>query len=158
MDSPLQICIFNKFPENIDAAGKKYTLKNFALTLSCRLIFWDFFKLKYNSFIVLGQFLLYSKVTQSYIYIHYLSYIIFHHGLSQETGYSKTLLLNFHANVLYSKTSLCAVLYSKTSLLNFHAKRMATARLCCTVRPHCLIFMLREGLLLESSRSVCPVR
>ena len=30
----------------------------------------------------------YSKVTQSYIYIHSLSYIIFYHGLSQESGYS----------------------------------------------------------------------
>ena len=27
-------------------------------------------------------------MTQSYIYIHSLSYIIFHHGLSQELGYS----------------------------------------------------------------------
>ena len=37
---------------------------------------------------MLCQFLLYSKVTQSHIYIHSLSYIIFHYGLSQETGYS----------------------------------------------------------------------
>ena len=34
------------------------------------------------------QFLLYSKVTQSYICIHFFSHIVFHHGLSQETGYS----------------------------------------------------------------------
>ena len=32
---------------------------------------------------MLYQFLLYSKVTQLYIYI----YIIFHHGLSREIGY-----------------------------------------------------------------------
>ena len=37
---------------------------------------------------MLCQFLLYSKVTQSYICIHFFSSIIFHHGLSQETGYS----------------------------------------------------------------------
>ena len=37
---------------------------------------------------MLFQFLLYRRVTQSYIYIHSVSYIIFHHGLSQETGYS----------------------------------------------------------------------
>ena len=30
----------------------------------------------------------YSKVTQSYTYIHSLSHIIFHSGLSQEIGYS----------------------------------------------------------------------
>ena len=34
------------------------------------------------------QFLLYSKVIQTYIYTHSLSYIIFHHGLFQETGHS----------------------------------------------------------------------
>ena len=32
--------------------------------------------------------MLYRRVTQSYIYTHSLSHIIFHHGLSQETGYS----------------------------------------------------------------------
>ena len=37
---------------------------------------------------VLCQFLVYSKVTQSYIYIHYFLHIIFYHVLSQETGYS----------------------------------------------------------------------
>ena len=34
------------------------------------------------------QFLLYSLMTHSYLYIHSLSYSIFHYGLSQETGYS----------------------------------------------------------------------
>ena len=30
---------------------------------------------------MLCQFLLYSKVTQSYTYIHALSYVIFHHDM-----------------------------------------------------------------------------
>ena len=47
-----------------------------------------FEKLNCSSFTVC-QFLLYSKVTQSYIYIHsFLKCINFHHGLSQELGYS----------------------------------------------------------------------
>ena len=37
---------------------------------------------------MLCKFLLYSKVTQAYMYIHSLSRIIFHHVLSQETRYS----------------------------------------------------------------------
>ena len=37
---------------------------------------------------MLYQFLLYSKVTQSYTYIHYFSYIIFSHVLAQEIRYS----------------------------------------------------------------------
>ena len=37
---------------------------------------------------MLCQFLLQSKVTQSYIYIHYFSHTIFHHVLSQEGGHS----------------------------------------------------------------------
>ena len=44
--------------------------------------------LKYSWFTMLCHFLLYSKVTQSYTYIHSLFYIIFHPGVSQETGYS----------------------------------------------------------------------
>ena len=35
---------------------------------------------------MLCQFLLYSKVTQSYIYTFFF-YVIFHHDLSQEIGY-----------------------------------------------------------------------
>ena len=35
----------------------------------------------YSWFTMLCKFLLYIKVTHSYICIHYLSYIIFHHGL-----------------------------------------------------------------------------
>ena len=53
------------------------------------LVFWEFFIfkknfLKYSWFTTLCQFLLYRKVTQSDIYIHSLSYIIFHHGLFWE--------------------------------------------------------------------------
>ena len=47
-----------------------------------------FFELKYSKFTTLCQFLLYSTVTQSYLYIHSFSHIIFYHGLSQEIGYS----------------------------------------------------------------------
>ena len=36
----------------------------------------------------LCHFLLCSKMTQAYIYIPFFSYIIFHHGLTQETGCS----------------------------------------------------------------------
>ena len=46
------------------------------------------FFFKYVWFTALSQFLLYSIVAQSYIYIHSFSHTIFHHGLSQETGYS----------------------------------------------------------------------
>ena len=37
---------------------------------------------------MLCQFLLYSKVTQSYIYMYSFSHIIFHHVLSQEIEYN----------------------------------------------------------------------
>ena len=47
-----------------------------------------FKKIKYSWFTMLCQFLLYSKVTQSYICIHYFSHTIFHRLLSQETGYN----------------------------------------------------------------------
>ena len=39
-------------------------------------------------FTVLCQFLLHSKVTQSYVYTHSFSHTVFHYVLSQETGYS----------------------------------------------------------------------
>ena len=42
----------------------------------------------YSWFILLCQFLLYSIVTQSYVYIHSFSHTIFHHVLSQEIEYS----------------------------------------------------------------------
>ena len=44
--------------------------------------------LKYSWFTMLCQFLLYSILTQSYIYIHSFSHTIFHHVLSQEIEYS----------------------------------------------------------------------
>ena len=49
---------------------------------------WNKLFLKYSWFTMLCQFLLYSKVTPTHIYIHSLSCVIFHHGLSQETGCS----------------------------------------------------------------------
>ena len=42
----------------------------------------------YSSWFTMFQFLLYSKVTQTYKYIHYFSHILFHHVLSQEIGQS----------------------------------------------------------------------
>ena len=57
---------------------------------------------------MLCQFLLYSKVMQSYIYMHSLSYIIFHNNLSQETGYSSlcytSLLIHSKCNSLHLLT------------------------------------------------------
>ena len=51
-----------------------------------------FFLLKYSWFTVFCRFLLYSKMTQSYvsisIYIHTSSHIIFYQGLSEEIIYS----------------------------------------------------------------------
>ena len=48
--------------------------------------FFQFFY--YSWFTILCQFLLYSKVTQLYIYIHSFSCIIFHHVTSEVVGYS----------------------------------------------------------------------
>ena len=48
----------------------------------------QFFWLKHSWFITLCQFLLSSKMTQSYRYIHSFAHIIFHHVLSQEIGYT----------------------------------------------------------------------
>ena len=57
---------------------------------------------------MLWQFLLYSKVTQSCIYIYSFSHIIFHHGLSQEIGYSclcyTSLLIHSKCNSLHLPT------------------------------------------------------
>ena len=47
---------------------------------------------KYSSFTMLYQFLLYIKVTQSCIYVHSFSHIIFHHVLFQKIGYSSLWL------------------------------------------------------------------
>ena len=57
------------------------------------IIFWDFYFFHYSWFTVFCQYLLYSKVTHSYIhiyictYIYYFSYIILHHVPSQETDF-----------------------------------------------------------------------
>ena len=61
------------------------------------IVFFSFFKLKYSWFTVLCQFLLYSKVNQSYKYMHYFSHIILHHVLAQEIGYiSLYCIVEFH--------------------------------------------------------------
>jgi len=51
-------------------------------------IFSRFLFLYYSWFAVFCHLLLYSKVTQSYIYIHSFSHIILHHVSSQVTRYS----------------------------------------------------------------------
>ena len=53
-----------------------------------QLFFQLFLKLKCGWFTMLCQFLLYNKGAQAYIYIHSFYHTIFHHGLSQEIGYS----------------------------------------------------------------------
>ena len=58
-----------------------------SLSSTCSFIYFSSV-LKYSWFTMLCQFLLYNKVSHPYIYIHSLSYIIFHLGFSQETGYS----------------------------------------------------------------------
>ena len=66
--------------------------------------------LKYSWFTTSGQFLLYSKVTQTSVYIH--TFIIFHRGLSQETGSSSLCYIPgphhlFFLNIIFLVTSLC---------------------------------------------------
>ena len=69
------------------------------------------------------QFLLYSKVTQTYKYIHYFSHILFHHVLSQEIGYSSLYPRIQYIPIFsvlyipeYSKVSLC--IHSKYNSLH----------------------------------------
>ena len=65
------------------------SLRTLYLTLDPQIFLYFLKKLlKCSWFSMLCQFLLYSKVTQSYIYIHSFPHIIFHHVLSQEIGYS----------------------------------------------------------------------
>ena len=52
----------------------------------------------YGWFAVFCQFLLYSKVTQPYIYIHSISHVIFHHVPLQVIGYSS---LRYTAGPIY---------------------------------------------------------
>ena len=88
------------------------------------------FLLEYNWFTMFCQFLLCSQVTQSYVYIHPLSYIIFQHGLSQETEYSSL----WHAICLFCLfvcfVLFCSVLVSPTawgsSRDQAHAKAVTT--------------------------------
>ena len=69
---------------------KKTCLSKILKTHSNRdiIIIFKIFLLEYSWFIGLCQFLLYSTVTQSYMYIHPFSRIIFHHVLPQEIGHS----------------------------------------------------------------------
>lgn len=64
-----------------------YTCMSFSsylYSLRCSLSFF----FSYGWFTMFCQFLLYSKVTQSYVYIPSFPHIIFHHVLSQVIGYS----------------------------------------------------------------------
>ena len=60
----------------------------FVTTEPQRELLFFFFNVLECSRFIMCQFLLYSKVTQAYTYIHCFSPIIFHHVLSQETGYN----------------------------------------------------------------------
>ena len=89
--------------------------------------------LKYSWFTVLCQFLLYSKVTQSYIYIHSFSYIVFHHVLSQETGYGSLML--------YSRPGLffwCPLLVELPSLFSRGRDSRLSFRLDISALALCL--------------------
>ena len=83
------VCVYN-----LDLCQHKYFLSphfadKFIGSVRWQSYFYQiYFLLGESWFIALSQFLLYSMVTLSYIYIHSFSCIIFHHGLSQETGYS----------------------------------------------------------------------
>lgn len=66
------------------------------------IMHFEFFLLKYSWF-TMCQFLLYSKVAQSYVYIHSFPYVIFHHGLFQEIGYSSLSLHSRTSLLTYSK-------------------------------------------------------
>ena len=73
------------------ATGKVPIYLPLSLSLGSLIcLFVSIFLLKYRWFTVLYQFLLYNIMTQSYIYTHThsSSHTIFHHDLSQETGYS----------------------------------------------------------------------
>ena len=72
---------------------------------TCNIVIMGKFLLNHSWFPVLCQFLLYSKVTQLYIYMHSFSHTIFHHVLSQVIGFP----------VLYSRTSL--LIHSKCNSL-----------------------------------------
>ena len=71
----------------------------------------SFFLLKYNWFTIPCQ-LLYSKVTQSCVYIHSFSYIIFHYGLAFSSSFHFPVAWVRPTNVILSwngtKRLLCA--------------------------------------------------
>ena len=82
---------YSTLSPNSTATGKealKTESSSLALTVMKPAFYVGFLLLllKNSWFMILCPFLLYSKVTQSYIYIHYFSHIIFHHVLSQEIG------------------------------------------------------------------------
>ena len=70
---------------NISPLLLKYFIYHASRYPTLLFIFFLKLLLKYSWFTMLCQFLLYDKVTQSYIYIHCFSYIIFHPVLSQDT-------------------------------------------------------------------------
>ena len=91
-----------------------------------KLFYWSIvvFKYYYSRFTMLCQFLLYSKVTQSYIHVHSFSCIIFHHVPSQEMGYSSRCY-TVRAQCL---SALFHFLYWSTLDLQ------CCANFCCTVK------------------------
>ena len=63
------------------------------------------------------QFLLYSKVTQPYMYTHYFSQTVFHQVLSQETGYcSLCYIVGSHCLIHSKGTSLHLLTPSSQSI------------------------------------------
>ena len=112
---------------------------------------------------MLCQFLLCSKVMQSYTYIHSLSHILFHHVLSQETGYSSLCytvgphcLSIFLKDVHFFRQSWFTVFcqfstvrksnpvthaYVHTFFFSHHPAPSPVTRYssqCCTAGSHCL--------------------
>ena len=99
----------------------------------CRLFYYYF---NYSWFTILCQFLLHSKVTQSYIYINALSHIIFQHVLSQEIGYSSLsctvgphclailhgLVGLFHKNIylMHEASTVMSASASKDGMSEYH--------------------------------------
>ena len=83
------------------------------------------------------HFLLYSKVTQSYMYIHSFSHIIFHHVLWPEIGYgslcyivgkflilsNKGPLFSFHTGVRTSYSLSASQFYDAFVYLGCHSAR-----------------------------------
>ena len=81
---PVGVCVCGWWGEVVFLSGM--LIASYLALCYTNMYLKTFFK--YSWFKMLCRFLLYSKVTQSYIHKHSLSDTIFHHGLSQETGYS----------------------------------------------------------------------